>query len=39
LPWQGLVKRCGGEHHWAFTHPNFGLGVCGASPEPSWALE
>jgi hypothetical protein len=36
---RGLAQRRGGERHWAFSFPDFGLGVCGVDPEASVAFE
>jgi hypothetical protein len=36
---RGLAQRRGGERHWAFSFPDFSLGVCGVAPEASVAFE
>jgi hypothetical protein len=36
---RGLAQRRGGERHWAFSFPDFGLGVCGVAPEAFAAFE
>jgi hypothetical protein len=36
---RGLAQCRGGERHWAFSFPDFGLGGCGEAPEASAAFE
>jgi hypothetical protein len=36
---RGLAQCCGGKRHWAFSFPDFGLGVCRAVQEASGAFE